>query len=227
LAYRKHTAQSRILWFCIVIGLLGLCAFWSIRGYARLGEQLSSLGGIALGNTRGEIRYLLGVPPVVYGDEEPGQTVVRLYYTDPQKDPLNAMPEGSDINSYHTWSYNNGSGLDPHLDLTFDAKSGRIIRIDCVDKSEEPTGYCARLAGAGIGDPESRIVWLFGDPTHEAIDEKSGVKTMDYSDIGLLFLLTRQRVYSISVLGTESPKQVPFNRFLAWLSGELKADLRF
>jgi hypothetical protein len=215
------------LWFLFTLGVLGFCAYWSFRAYGRFGEQLSTLGGIALGNTRGEIRYLRGVPPVVYADEEPGQAVVRLYYTDARTDPLNALPEGADINSYHTWSYNNGSSLDPHLDLTFDAKSGRISRIDCVDKSVEPTAYCARLAGAGIGDPESRIIALFGNPTHQSIDDVSGVKTMDYSDIGVLFLLTRQRVYSISVLGTDTHKQIPSNRFLMWLANELKSELRF
>jgi hypothetical protein len=223
LALGRHTARSRILWILFVVGVVAYCVVWTYRAYGRLGEQLCILDGIALGDTRGEIRYKLGTPPVVYG-REPSESGVRIFYTDPQKDP--ALPAGADIDAYHTWSYDNGSSLDPHLDISFDAGSGRVSKIDCIDQSEQPTGYCSRLLGAGIGDPEYRIVALLGIPTRQSIDDKSGVKTMDYADIGVVFLLARERVYAISVIAAAAPREMSLSRFLVLVVNDLRTEFK-
>jgi hypothetical protein len=224
LALKRRIAWSRIVWTVIVISVVIYSIVWTSRAYARFGEQLTVLGEIGLGDSRGEIKYVMGVPPVVYGNEDPNEPGLRIFYTDPQKDP--ALPAGADINTYHTWSYDSGPSLDPHLDITFDPRSGRVSRIDCVDQSQPPTAYCSRLVGAGIGDPESRIAALFGVPTRQSIDDRTGVKTMDYDDIGVMFLLARQRVYALSVVGAEAPRQVPLARFLIWATSDLRTEFR-
>jgi hypothetical protein len=225
LAARK-SARARIVWILVAVCAVLFCVGWTLHVYGQFGQQLSFLGGIVLGDTRGEIRYKLGVPSVVYGNDGSGEARMRAYYTDPEKDPTNAVPAGADIDVYPIWSYNNGPSLSAHLDLTFDPNSRRVIKITCVDQSDPPTGYCGRLVGAGIGDAELRITALFGSPTRQSIDEKTGVKTMDYNDMGVVFVLARRRVYGISVVGTGPRKQASLDRFLIWLTSDLKAEFR-
>jgi hypothetical protein len=219
--------RSRILWTLLVLCALLFAAGWAFRAYGRFADQLSALGGISLGDSRGEARYKLGVPPAVYGKDAPGEAATHVYYTDPlkdpQKDPANIMPPGTDINMFHTWLYDKGLG--PHLDLTFDARSGRVSRIACIDQSDPPTSYCGRLIGVGVDDPESRISSQLGSPTRQVIDDQTGVKTMEYRDIGVIFLLAQQRVFGMSVVGTGVRKQAPLVRFLIWYSSDLKALL--
>jgi hypothetical protein len=218
-AFQRRRSRSRYLWIFIALVVLTYALGGPIRTYGRLAVQLATLGGVALGDTRGEVRYKRGDPPFVYGAVNPGETVVHVYYTDRQKDPDNAMPEGTEIDAYQTWSYATNPSLNVRLDVSFDAKSGRASRIDCVDKSDPPTFYCGNVAEIGIWDPESRVTILLGTPTQQSIDQKSGVKTMEYRDIGVIFQLRQQRVYGISVVGTGPSKPMPLNRFLSWMIG--------
>jgi hypothetical protein len=222
LASDRHSVLPRVLWILFAIAVVASGLVWAFRAYVQLGEQLSGLGDIAVADTRGEIRYKRGVPPIVYGDEDPANAGgLRIYYTDPLKDPDNALPEGADINSYRTWGYDNGSRLSTHLDITFDVKSGRVAKIDCIDQLDPPTTFCPPLVGIGIGDPESRVTALLGWPTRQAINDKTGVKTMLYDDLGVGFVLSMQRVYGLSVVGAQGYKRVSIMRFLDWVRGTL------
>jgi hypothetical protein len=221
-ASERQSVLSRVLWILLATGVVACGIVWAFRAYVQLGEQLSGLGDIAVADTRGEIRYKRGVPPVVYGHEDPGSAGgARVYYTDPLKDPDNALPEGADINSYHTWGYDNGSRSNTHLDITFDVNSGRVAKIDCIDQLDPPTTFCPALVGVGIGDPESRVTALLGKPTRQAINDNTGVKTMLYDDLGVGFVLSMQRVYGLSVVGIDGYKRVPISRFLVWIKGTL------
>jgi hypothetical protein len=219
-AFERQVSRSRYyVWIVVVVSVAVYAITWSYLAYARLAAQLSGLGGVALGDTRGDVRYKRGDPPFVYGTAEPGQSTVRVYYTDRQKDPDNAVPEGTDVDTYPTWSYANSPTLQIRLDVTFDPKLGRASKIDCTDRSDPPTFYCGRVAGIGIWDAESRISLLLGKPTQQWIDDKTGVKTMDYRDIGVMFLLKKQRVFGISVTGLQARKPIPADRFLKWVAG--------
>jgi hypothetical protein len=222
--------RSRLLWTLVVLCALLFAAGWTFRAYGRFSDQLSVLGGMSLGDSHGEARYKLGVPPAVYGTDEAGEAATHVYYTDPQKDPqkdpANVVAPCTDINTFHTWSYVQGLSLGPHLDLTFDPRSGRVARIACIDQSDPPTSYCGRLVGIGVEDPESRIISQLGSPTRQVIDDQTGVKSMEYGDIGVTYLLAQQRVFGMSVAGPAAHKQAPLLRFLIWYSGEVKAMLR-
>lgn len=220
-ALRKKACWTCYVWIVVAVGIVVYAADNAYRSYSRLTVQLASFGGVTLGDTRGEVRYKRGAPPVVYGTPQPGEAVVHGYFTDPTKNPANALPDGTDTETFSTWAYSNNDTLNPHFDVTFDAKSGRVASIGCVDQSDPPTSYCERVAGLGIWDPEGRIISLLGAPTQQSIDEKSSVKTMEYSDIGLAFLLKRQRIFAIYLYGTGSPKHVPTNRLRAWLAETL------
>ncbi len=219
MAFERQASRSRYLWILIAVGAVVYAIVWSYLSYGRLTVQLAGLGGVTLGDSRGEVRYKRGDPPFVYGTAEPGQSTVRVYYTDRKKDPDNALPEGADVNSYPTWSFANAPSLVTRLDVTFDPQSGRATKIDCIDRSDPPTFYCGKVAGLGIWDTEARITIMLGRPTQQWIDEHSGIKTMDYRDIGVMFLLKKQRVYGISVTGTKARKPVSMQRFLAWVAG--------
>jgi hypothetical protein len=220
---RKST-RALIAWILVLTGMLAYAAVWTYGAYGRYAQQLSALDGIALGDRRGDVRYKLGDPPIVYANQAPGASGSGALYTDPQKDP--AVPAGADLDSYHKWSYDNGSGSASHLDISFDAEPGRVSRIDCFDRSDSPTGYCSRVLGAGVGDPDSRIVTLLGMPTRQSIDDKSGVKTMDYDDLGLEFLLARQHVYALSLVAAAAPRRIALTRFLMLAANDLKSALK-
>jgi hypothetical protein len=220
-ALKKKACWTCYVWSLVAVGIAVYAADNAYRSYSRLTVQLVSFGGVTLGDTRGEVRYKRGEPPVVYGMPQPGEPVVHGYFTDPRKNPSNALPDGTETDTFPSWAYSNNDTLNAHFDVTFDAKSGRVAAIDCVDQSDPPTSYCERVAGLGIWDPEGRITSLLGAPTQQSIDELSSVKTMEYSDIGLAFLLKRQRIFAIYLYGTGSPKQVPTNRLRAWLASTL------
>jgi len=223
LAFEREASRARYIWIFILLGVLAYAIGWSVHAYGQLAVQLSGLGGVTIGDTRGDVRYKRGDPPFVYGAAEPGALTARVYYTDPKKDPDNALPAGTEVDSYPTWSFADGPSMDIRLDVTFDPKTGRTSRIDCIDRTDPPTFYCGRVAGIGIWDPEARIAALLGKPTQEWIDPKSGVKTMDYRDIGAIFLLKKQRVYGISVVGPQTDRPIPMRRFLGWMAGTLWA----
>jgi hypothetical protein len=75
------------------------------------------------------------------------------------------------------------------------------------------------VAGIGIWDAERRITLLLGRPTQQWIDDKTGVKTMDYHDLGVIFLLKKQQVFGISVIGLQARKPIPMGRFVRWIAG--------
>ena len=100
MAFERQASRSRYLWILIAVGAVVYAIVWSYLSYGRLTVQLAGLGGVTLGDSRGEVRYKRGDPPFVYGTAEPGQSTVRVYYTDRQKDPDNALPEGASVDSY-------------------------------------------------------------------------------------------------------------------------------
>ena len=156
-AVHRQSALSRSVWIVLAIALVASAGLWAFHSYERLGDQLSALAGITLGDTRGEIRYKRGVPPVVYGGQDDGQgSATRAYYTDRETDPGNALPEGADINGYRTWSYDSGPSPSAHLNITFDTATGRTSRIDCIDQLDPPTSFCPPLVGIGISESRSR-----------------------------------------------------------------------
>ena len=219
------SAKRFFLWTLVVLFVVLLAAGWTLHSYAHYGEQLSTLAGMTLGDSRGEVKYKLGVPQIVSGGDDPDGTE-GAYYTDSQKHPDQAMPAGSDIDHFRTWSYHSSTISQAHIDLTFDAASGRVAQISCIDHSDPATMYCGMLVGVAIGDPEARVTSLLGTPTRESIDERQGVKTMEYADVGAGFLLAKQRVYGIWVVGSGARKAPPLERFLPWFANEVKAALQ-
>jgi hypothetical protein len=221
LAFERRVSRAHWFWIFVLLGVVLYGIGWSFHIYRILALQLSGLGGVAVGDTRGDVRYKRGDPPFVYGAAKPGEPTVRVYYTDRTKDPDNALPEGADVDSYPTWSFAKGPSMDIRLDVTFDPKTGRASKIDCIDRTDPPTFYCGIVAGIGIWDLEAKLDALLGKPTRQWIDDKSGVKTMEYGDIGATFLLRKQRVYGISVNGLQADRPIPMRRFLGYLAGTL------
>jgi hypothetical protein len=221
LAFERRVSRAHYVWIFLLLGVVLYGIGWSFHAYRILALQLSGLGGVALGDTRGDVRYKRGDPPFVYGAAQPGEPTVRVYYTDRTKDPENALPEGTDVDSYPTWSFAKGPSMDIRLDVTFDPKTGRASKIDCIDRTDPPTFYCGIVAGIGIWDLEPKLTALLGRPTRQWIDDKSGIKTMEYGDIGATFLLRKQRVYGITVTGLQADRPIPMRRFLGYVAGTL------
>jgi hypothetical protein len=211
----RRSRRLVVLASIVVVAVLTIAGIWLVRGYASFRHQLSTLGVLTLGDTRDEVAYKLGRPPVVYGEQKPGDWGIPVFYTDRKSDPINAMPEGTRIEQYQAWSYT-GPAPNVHLDVDFNKKTGRVERIECFDLSDTASAYCPHLLGLAVGDSEARMVDVLGAPTSQKVE--NGVKTAEYSNLGVAFLLKMQRVYSVAVYDEAGSKDVTVRRCLQWLA---------
>jgi hypothetical protein len=215
--------RSRITWIALAAIIVVSVTVSTVRAFTHFREQVSGLGGIALGDSQGEVIYKLGRPHEVLADPPNGQKIAGwegdqlVYDTSDKKEgaPKSAsMPPGTTIEQYPAWMYDSPQSRGD-LRASFDRTSGRVDEIDCFDFNKPPTEFCPKLLGIGVGDSEAEILADLGEPSRQSID--AGVKTIEYRDIGVAFLLEKTRVYGIKVTGPDAHKSVPWRRFVYWI----------
>lgn len=100
------------------------------------------------------------------------------------------------------------------VSVRFDEATGRLTEVSC-RTNDAMVGLCPAALGAGVGDPEWRLLELFGAPSRERIDR--GRKIMSFDESGYEFTLEQLHVQSIRFYpksGSLADKAV---RFLTWL----------
>jgi hypothetical protein len=183
-------------------------------GLREFEAEISEMEGISLGDSRDEVLYRLGVPPRVLADpssiEMDGKTInVRtLYWTSGAPAPVNAMPMGKRISDFSGWSYSRSRG-EAAFEVEFD-RSGRVIALECTAKGGTPYA-CGPVAGIRNTDTEETVRRM-GRPTREELDGVT--KLMAYDDIGVQFLLTKGRVYRITLAAPGAQPNAAVGRFL-------------
>ena len=193
--------------------LLAAFVLSTCSGLQQFEKEIGHMGGIRLGDTRSEVLYRLGVPPRVFGDPHPievgGETFQArtLYWVTDAPQPVNAMPEGSKIEDYSAWTYA-PSGDAANFTVEFDA-AGRVNLLECTALGGRPFA-CGPVAGVWNTDSEEKVLRM-GRPTRETIDGVT--KLMAYDDIGVRFLLTKGRVYRISLVAPGAKPNAAISRY--------------
>ncbi len=208
--------RSRWLAISIVIALsLAAGGVWLYREWEAYGGQLSTYGKISLGDSRDDVRYKMGEPSAVNGDEVDSSGGVRVDDTDPSADPADAARADTVTDRDGAWKYS-GTNPQSHFDVYFDAKTGRTYAIDCFDVLEPSTSFCPALLGIWIGDSESKVAAILGEASRKAVG--NGIKTLSYDDVGIVMRLSKQQVYGIQIQSGNVQKHANLDRFLLWLT---------
>ena len=194
----------RTAFVAVVVAISTSTAIFYVR-YRAFEAGLTRYRDITIGASRKEVLYRLGYPESVLGpsvvvsDSEakakgtwPGSWQ-PVYYTDPKHEPNESMPDGKVIDDFDEWVYGDGP-----QDFTVGFSADRVRSLTCMDDSpSRASTNCNAVAGVSIGDSEERVRQLLGKPTRYKYDGVT--KTISYDDIGLEFVLTKGRVYMITV----------------------------
>jgi hypothetical protein len=196
---------------------VGLVSAILLRTYREYSDGTRKYADVTLGDTREEVRYRLGSPPVVFGKalgdtSGPWGDFQPLYYADPKRDPVNQLPKGTTDKDYDEWSYDPSSVSS--LNVKFDMKTDRVIGIGCFDFSSTHSD-CPSILGVNSGDSEASLFRKLGKPTRQVV--KSGTKNVHYDDLGVDFVLGRAKVYGFGVRRDRSSPRPPFSRVLVGL----------
>jgi hypothetical protein len=184
--------------------------------YAAFAAQLTSYWDLSPGTQADEVFYLLGVPPEVVGDfEQAGEQHFRaVYFTDPKKDPVNAIPAGKKAKDFSLWAYPaiESEPEGPSVTVEFDRPGGAVKEIACVALRVRTQPACPALLGVAVGSAEGDVIELLGAPTSS---ELSGVvKHLRYDDLGVRFTLEKGRVYILALRHAKPSASILIRRFL-------------
>ena len=203
---------ARSHWYLFVIGALAIAVAISALGFLRFKAALETYCGIRLTYDRKEVLYRLGYPPVVL--DEPEKTEFgywqRVYYTDRKGDPKNVLPADKHIEDFREWSYSKGPVTET---IRFNASGTAIESVSCMELQDDPQGLCPPIASVATGDTEEQLKHKLGE--HHFRYRMDGVsKTIRYDDFGIEILLTKDKVYGLTLLRDRSDTKLVLLRYL-------------
>ncbi len=156
--------------------------------------------GVTIGSTKNEVGYKLGYPTKVMtpfrdDPDRPGWKVSDdLDVNESGNIDMSDPSPGRALEEFHKWRYIKGNGW---VDVEFDTDKNRLLSISCMDSSDGPRTGCQQLAGIRAGTSEADLRDKLGKPTKE--DITSVFKFMEYSHMGLRFMLDKSGVYLITL----------------------------
>ena len=138
-----------------------IVAFNVVSGYRDFRRELAGMERVRLNDSRDEVMYRLGSPPLVLGPLEPtviggkmvGESRPVLYVSGPKGDQ-NTMPAGHTTREYQAWVYSPDT-LGTDLIVEFDS-AGRVESITCTAHGDNLFA-CGPLAGMWNTDPEEKL----------------------------------------------------------------------
>ena len=133
-------------------------------------------------------------------------------YTDKNRDPKNALPEGKSINDYNEWGYDMTEDGATSVQVTFDAGKRSVQRVSCIDIDHSKAPHCAALADIQSGGAEEQVTARLGRPNRFKLDGVS--KTISYDDLGVEFILTKGHVYYLTLFKGGGQEFDMFKRYL-------------
>jgi hypothetical protein len=191
--------RAKPVQLAIVVLLLAVIApiGYKFRDFYR---DLKKYGGVEVADTKADVLYRLGYPVAVVGtapklaDGSGGTPVV--YVTIKDADPKDSLPPGKRIEDFDEWTYPVGKDipLDTTMHVEFDPASSKVDSVYCIDLREgNAYRLCPSLAGVHDGDSEEQVKDKLGKFTRFRHDGL--LKTIRYDDLGIEFVLRRERVY--------------------------------
>jgi hypothetical protein len=181
-------------------------------------DGLKTYSNVYITDTKADVLYRLGYPPIVMGDpvKLAGMTryVNRVYYTKANADPNNSMPTGKHVEDFDEWAYPMGDQSHGNIstEVRFDHSTSNVIDISCVETVDTLSHPCKSLAGINVGDTEEIVLQRFGPPYRSTIDGVA--KTIRYDDLGIEVVLTRGKVYTLTLLNERANAVTILKRYL-------------
>ena len=170
-------------------------------------KKITSYQGIALGDSKDEVYYSLGIPssvlfPIEFKEFSEGKGEKNAIQRFADADEIKSNPRGK--KGFNDWQYIKGSGI-PRVDVTFDSKNERVIEIGCfvelIDliypESKSYNVNPCLINGVRAGDKEDEIIGILGVPKSSSISEMT--KTINYPNLNLQIRLVRKTAYYIIV----------------------------
>lgn len=199
----------------VLFALLG----WKFREFV---HDLDKYGNVHVTDDRAEALYRLGYPPVVVAVApiaEDGSGGGRTtYFTGREPGAPDGMPANTKVENYNEWIY-----FDPKVGLggtsirvAFEPSTSNVLSISCVDlEGVEAHHPCPPLTGVADGDTEEQVKEKLGKFSRAWHD--GPYKTIRYDDIGVEFVLRREKVYALRDYRARSGYPSMFLRFLITL----------
>jgi hypothetical protein len=175
----------------LVVGVLVVGLFFVSRYFLSLPSKQTEYAGLRLGMPMDEVIYADGVPDWVYEPTTEGEWKGwdRIVET---KD----LEKGKRVQDYDRWSF---TRVGSRIDVDFDKKTNELIAVECY--SEDKQSRCPLIEGIKDGDSEQDLLSRFGKPSTSKLDGVS--KTIDYLELGVRFILTKQQVYLLGIHNTK------------------------
>lgn len=210
--FKKLASSARSRWYVVAAVVGVVLIVLPLVGFFNFVAGLESYCDVRLTYNQQEVLYRLGYPPAVLGElkEDRRGRWQRVYSTDRERDPKNAMPEDKKIEDFLAWSYYTGEAT---VSVTFDAAGKRIESVSCLDLGEPPSSAaCPSLVGVTLNDTEEDVRRKLGQPFRSKLDGVA--KTIRYDNLGIELLLTKGKVYGITLLGTRADTYTILTHYL-------------
>ncbi len=183
--------------------MLGVAAFWlNHTNYTRIIQNryfqgpITSYMGVNIGDTRSDVFYKLGKPPYVLGPLRECEALdfCRSVYstdTDPDHTDRYAPKTEKDFRTFDIYVYQNDIS-NQNKEVMIDFDKNKVTSIHC-------RYDCENILGINIKTKEKDVYKILGKPEFEKIDDKFGIKTMNYNRFNLILKLEKQEVYLLEV----------------------------
>lgn len=188
-AWRRIVKQTAlVLVGLIFLGVIAGAGFYAWEQVPIRIQQQTEYASVRIGMSPDEVKYVKGYPPQVLG---PVETEGDWMEFKPVIETKN-IEKGKRVEDYEEWSY---QGNKYYIVVQYDSQKATVIAVECY--SEDKLNRCPAIAGVADGDSEQEVIGKFGQPDSFKI---SGVtKSLYYSQIGIFFNLTQERVYMLGI----------------------------
>lgn len=161
-------------------------------------EPVTKYMGVALGDTKDQVQYTLGLPTDVFKEEPTSPYFLEKGFsaTSFVQGPRDQIRYPGALKDYSKWDYAQASHS---VSVEFDA-SGNVRLVTCAIRNEnkEPKPSLCEVAGIQPTDSEATVTRRLGKPDSETIH--GGIKAMTYMKQNLVVLLEQRSAYAISMV---------------------------
>lgn len=187
---------KRSKWQIAVIAVVIAITAWLKTDFTNFVNQFNAYCNVYRTDTRADVRYRLGNPPWVENNTANADGFMSVYKTDAAAGSNSAIPPNKIADEFYIWVYPVSSveGLNNSINVSFDASNKKVRYISCMGSEASD---CPPLAGVSINETEKNIIHHLGQPNRTKLEGLA--KEIWFDDVGLQFLLTKGRVYKMTM----------------------------
>lgn len=180
------------------LGVLSGVGFYTWKQIPIRVELQTKYANVRFGMSQGEVNYVKGHPPAVLGPVETEGEIKGWRLVKETK----KLEKGKSINDYLFWQYESS---DNTITVEFDKEKKGVIEVKCYSKNT--WHKCPVIGGIADGNTEQEVVQKFGQPDSFKISDITNLhpgvtKSIYYREIGVFFVLEKERVYLLGINDT-------------------------